>query len=125
MTYTISGIVKKNIGRGRKLGFPTANIDVAENIPDGIYLARIDIDNPGVEQKKLPALVFIGAAVTYGETARNAEAYILDFNQDIYGLPVTFELLRKIRDNRKFESEDGMIRQIKDDEEKARKYFAE
>jgi FAD synthase len=109
-----SGVVKKNLGRGTKLGFPTANIDVPENAEDGLYV--------GLANKK-PALVFIGSSKTFDETDRKAEIYILDFIGDLYGQEIEVELLKKLRENKKFESEQALIDQMKQDEQVAREFF--
>lgn len=114
----IQGIVKKNIGRGRSLGFPTANLELTEKIADGIYLAWTK-----VEAKIHPSLVFIGAAETFGEKARKAEIYILDFDKDIYGQKVEAELLKKLRDSHKFATQEELIAQMREDEKQARYYF--
>ncbi len=126
MPTTIQGIVKKNLGRGKKHGFPTANISVPSEVDDGIYLgyAVILSDLTNVRKgEKLPALIFVGAALTFGDTERFAEAYILDFHGDLYDLPVEFHLLERLRDARKFVSAEEMIKQIKEDEKIARVYF--
>ena len=113
----ISGVVKKNKGRGRELGFPTANFEIGEDIEDGIYIATVG-------PMELPALLFVGAAETFGEKKRWAEVYILNFHEDISGQELEVELIKKMRENQKFESEADLIEQMKKDEEQAREYFA-
>ena len=108
------GIVKKNLGRGTKLGFPTANIDAPEGLEEGIFVGLV---------YGAPALIFVGAAKTFGETERKAEVYILDFSADIYGREIEVETIKKIRDNQKFESEAALVEQMKRDEEVARAFF--
>ncbi len=115
---TIIGKVKKNSGRGKLLGFPTANLDVDEATPEGIYLGYTNFD-----EKRLPSLIFVGRAVTFGETKKRAESYILDFDGDLYGKEIRLELVEKIRDGRKFAAEQEMVMQIKGDEKIARVYF--
>lgn len=112
----ISGIVQKHLGRGKKLGFPTANIKVGKNVKDGIYVGTVG-------PMKLPALVFIGVAKTFDEEKRWAEVYILDFDEDIYGKEIEVELKNKIRNNKKFDSQAELVRQMKKDELLAREYF--
>lgn len=73
---------------------------------------------------ELPALVFIGAAETFGEKDRKAEIYILDFDEDIYGQEVEVEIIKKIRENQKFDSKEALVEQMKEDERLAREYFA-
>ncbi len=112
----VSGIVKRHLGRGRKLGFPTANLEVETKLEDGIYLATVG-------PTELPALVFLGAAKTFGDTERKVEVYILDFDEDIYGEQIEVEILNKLRDNRKFRSEEELIKQMGEDEKQARQFF--
>lgn len=112
------GIVKKNLGRGAKLGFPTANIDVPKATNDGIYTA-ITYCNTVTYY----SIVFIGAAETFGESDRKAEVYLLDFDGDLYGQQIEVEVIKKIRDNQKFESEAELVDQMKKDEQVARELF--
>jgi riboflavin kinase/FMN adenylyltransferase len=126
----ISGVVKKGAGRGKLLGFPTANIDLPKNleIEDGLYVGFVQSGNPPHPTLFSPgegrqALIFVGANETFRESDKKAEVYILDFNQDIYGVEIEVELLKKIRGVIKFDSEEKLIEQMKDDEKQARKYF--
>ncbi|MBI3103344.1 riboflavin kinase [Candidatus Daviesbacteria bacterium] len=116
--YKIWGKVRKHNKRGRKLGFPTANINLTRNIPEGIYISSTKIG-----KKKYPALTFIGAAKTFNEKKFHAEIYILDFNENIYGKWISVELIKKIRRNIKFDLTEQLIEQMKEDEQLAREYF--
>lgn len=109
-----SGIVKKHLGRGKKLGFPTANIEASEGFEDGIYF--------GLAIKK-PALIFIGASETFDEHERKAEIYILDFAGDLYDQKIEIEIIKKLRENKKFDSQEALIEQMKKDESEARAFF--
>lgn len=111
------GRVKKGSGRGRGLGFPTANIELQIEVSDGIYVGTVG-------RAELPALIFIGIPKTFNETIRRAEVYILDFNEDIYGEEIEVTLMQKIRENQKFDSVDKLIEQMKIDEKTARFFFA-
>lgn len=114
----LSGQVQKGVGRGRKLGFPTANIPLGEKTGDGLYFGQVKIKNSTHK-----CLVFIGASETFGEQDRKAEVYILDFNSDIYGQTIEVQLLKKIRKSIKFSSPEALITQMKIDEQLARDYF--
>lgn len=116
--YKFWGKVRKANLRGRKLGFPTANVNLSKNIPEGIYISKIKLD-----KKYHQSLTFIGKAKTFNEKKVYAETYILDFNQNIYGKWITITILKKIRGNTKFNSVDKLIAQMKKDEQIARKYF--
>lgn len=125
----ISGIVKKNLGRGRKLGFPTANLDYEGDLAEGVYFGTVKIipTNPPLskreKQRELMALIFIGAPRTFADERKRLEAYILDFDQDLYGQEIEVQIQKKLRDNLKFESEAELIAQMKQDERMAREYL--
>lgn len=116
--YVFWGKVRRHNQRGKKLGFPTANINLAKNIPEGIYVSYTKIGN-----SVYPGLTFIGQARTFNEKSFQAETYILDFKQDIYGKWLSVKLLKRIRGNRKFNSAQDLIAQMKKDEKEAREYF--
>ena len=118
----ISGKVTRNTGRGRTLGFPTANLDskIGTETEDGIYVGFCAI----VPQRgRKAALVFIGVPETFGETERQIEVHILDFDEDLYGKNLTVKLIKKIRDNQRFDSEEALIAQMRRDEGAARAFF--
>lgn len=116
--YKFWGKVRTDQKRGNKLGFPTANLNLTKNIPEGIYISIAKI-----QSKKYPALTFIGKVKTFNEKKFQAETYILDFRQNIYGKWMSVELLKKIRANKKFNSAQELVEQMKKDEQVARKYF--
>ena len=116
--YNFWGKVRRHNQRGRKLGFPTANINLAKNISEGIYVSRAKIGT-----SIYPALTFIGKAKTFNEKKFQAEIYILNFKQDIYGEWLSVKLLKRIRGNKKFNSAEELSAQMKKDEVVARKYF--
>ncbi|OGE83957.1 MAG: hypothetical protein A2846_00190 [Candidatus Doudnabacteria bacterium RIFCSPHIGHO2_01_FULL_49_9] len=119
----IRGIVKKNLGRGKDLGFPTANIEVPVSVEDGLYLAMTNSKFQISKTEKFPSLAFVGAAETFGEKEKKLEVYILDFNRDLYGKEIEVQLLEKLRKNIKFNSQEELVSQMKDDEKAARKFF--
>lgn len=114
----IQGVVQKGRNRGKNLGFPTINMPLSEPIEEGIYLSYISIAD-----RQYNALTFIGPAKTFGETEPFAETYVLHFDQDIYGQTVTVSLLKKLRDNIKFESEEALIKQMEEDKRQAEEFF--
>lgn len=116
--YKFWGKVRKHNQRGRKLSFPTANVNLKKNIPEGIYISKTEIGN-----SIYPSLTFIGTAKTFNENKFHAENYILDFNQNIYDKWITVKILKKIRPNKKFKSAEDLIKQMKQDEKEAREYF--
>lgn len=105
----IRGKVKKGFQKGKSLSFPTANIKLKKDIEEGIYISHTTI-----KKIKYSSLTFIGEM---------AETYILDFDEDLYGRWISVELIKKIRDNRKFFSDEELIKRMKKDELVARSFF--
>ena len=116
--YVLQGIVIQGKKRGKIFGFPTANIPLDKDVPEGIYASEVILMD-----KVYPAATFIGAAETYNENDKKVESYILDFNQDIYNKKITVKLYNKLRENKKFTSEQKLVEQIKKDVEGVKKYL--
>lgn len=112
------GIVQKGDKRGRLLGYPTVNLRLHKNIPDGIYIAIVKVN-----EKIYQSATFIGTAEMFGKKEKKAESYILNFNKDIYNKWITVTLLKKIRDSKKFGSIEALKKQIKQDVSKTQHYF--
>jgi len=110
----IDGIVVGGDRRGGTLGFPTANLRVEPSLlvpAYGIYAGAVD---------DRPAAVSIGVNPHYGGTERRIEAYLLDWEGDLYGDRLVVELWRRLRDERAFASEAELIAQIARDVEETR-----
>lgn len=121
--FMISGIVIKGDGRGRLLGFPTANFQ-QENVvipPPGIYLAQVFF-----RARKYNALFYIGKRPSFKEsnTALSLEAYLLDFKGNLYGKRLDVRIIKKMRDSIKFPDEKELVLRIKQDVVSARRYFS-
>lgn len=116
--YNFWGKVRKHKQRGRKLGFPTANVDLHQQITEGVYISKTKLSG-----ELFNSLTFIGTAKTFGEKKYHSETYILDFNENIYGQWISIELINKIRGNQAFKSAEDLIEQMKEDERKTRQYF--
>lgn len=114
--YTFSGIVVKGRQLGRTIGFPTANVQVAESyklIPsNGVYAVKAM-----VRGNWLNGIMNIGNRPTVDGIGRTQEVYILGFNEDIYGENITVELVGYIRSEQKFNSLDELKSQILKDKE--------
>lgn len=119
MIYKFWGKVRRANLRGKKLGFPTANINLSRKIPEGVYVSKTKVSGSVYR-----SVTFIGTAKTFNEKKFHAETYILDFSENIYGKWVTVELLKKIRGNQKFKATRDLVEQMKQDEIQARQYFA-
>lgn len=120
--YAITGIVIDGDKRGRQLGYPTANINPDhELIPDpGVYIAHVSISN-----SQYNGVVSIGYRPTFNKTTIAVEAYILDFNREIYGEKLTISFLKRIREEKRFDTVDSLIVQIKEDVELTQEFFLE
>jgi riboflavin kinase/FMN adenylyltransferase len=110
--YAIAGSVAAGAGRGRTLGFPTANVasDRPLLLPTGVYLGRMSVDG-----RPRVAVVNVGVRPTFGETTLAIEAHLLNFSGDLYGRPVRLEFLERIREERRFGSVDELRAQIERD----------
>jgi riboflavin kinase/FMN adenylyltransferase len=119
----LDGIVVEGEHRGRQLGFPTANvgIDKSFNIPaKGVYAARAVVNG-----QQYNAVVNIGSKPTFHEAYPiSVEAYLFDFNSDIYGQAISLSFVERIRDEKRFESLDALVAQIKQDAQTAQAILA-
>ncbi|EKE19777.1 MAG: hypothetical protein ACD_8C00107G0004 [uncultured bacterium] len=97
----IIGIVIEGKKLGRKLGFPTANIELREMLEGGVYAG-----NATLEGKKYHSAIFIWADKPL------LEAHLLDFEGDLYGKKIEVEIDSKIRESIKFEDEDEIKKQV-------------
>ena len=118
--HEITGVVMAGQKRGKTLGFPTANLLLTEDIPEGIYAATVTIKN-----KLYQAATFIGNAKTFNESDKKAESYIFDFDQTIYGEEITVKLYQKIRNNQNFSSVEELVSQMIEDVKNITKFFKE
>jgi riboflavin kinase / FMN adenylyltransferase len=111
----VRGEVVRGDGRGRALGYPTANIVPDERLvrPDqGVYACLAD---------GMPAAINIGTRPQF-ETGRGVliEAYIIDFDGDLYGHELRLDFLQRLRGERLFDSAEALVEQIGRDVERAR-----
>jgi riboflavin kinase/FMN adenylyltransferase len=113
-SFFYTGIVVKGDGRGRKLGYPTVNLDTRCReklmLPPGVYGATA---LSGSERH--PAVVSVGINPTFSAQKTKIEAHILDFKQDIYGQNITLELNSFLRNEMKFNSGKELAEQINKD----------
>ncbi|MBI5025857.1 MAG: bifunctional riboflavin kinase/FAD synthetase [Nitrospirae bacterium] len=116
--YAITGIVVRGDGRGKAIGFPTANIaPIHEIIPaNGVYAVKLFIRN-----RCYSGIANVGYRPTFDRNTLTIEVNIFDFDEDIYGEEITLPFIRKIRDEIKFIDINSLIQQINLDIETARK----
>lgn len=116
--FRITGTVVPGDRRGRELGFPTANIEppARKVIPaDGVYAGYAVVG-----ESRLPAAVNVGVRPTFGENHRLIEAFILDFEGDLYGETVAVEFAHWLRPEARFDSVDDLVVQMNADVERTR-----
>lgn len=117
-SYAISGEVLRGDQLGRKLGFPTANVDVRGLVlpPFGVYAAHVK-----TQSGSFPAVVNIGVRPTVAARPEpRCEAHLLDFDGDLYGQQAEVGFVEFIRAERKFENVEALRRQIAADAAAAR-----
>jgi riboflavin kinase/FMN adenylyltransferase len=116
--YTLPGAVVPGAGRGRTLGFPTANVapDRPVLVAPGVYACTLEV--AGQSRR---AVVNVGVRPTFGEDTLAVEAYLLDFSGDLYGQTVRLVFVSRVREERRFPSVDALRAQIADDVETARR----
>ncbi len=108
----IRGIVQHGRGLGHQIGAPTANVDIESglDIKLGVYSSRVTLR--GADYR---AVTHIGTNPTVGGNPLRSESHIFDFEGDIYGEPISVELLDFIRGEMKFSSLEALIEQIHQD----------
>ena len=117
-----SGRVTRGQGRGRTLGFPTANLRLYGDklLPQGVFAAEVQYPGSGI----FPAVAHLGPRPTFAEAALVVELHILDFAGDLYGQTLQVALIKKLRDQRAFAGPDELVGQIRKDIHQARALFA-
>ena len=121
--YMVSGTVVSGKQLGRTIGYPTANIKVAQDyklIPAiGVYVVGVT-----VKGKDYYGMLSIGTNPTVGGTEKTIEVYIFDFNDTIYDEEITVRFLTRIRGEEHFGSIDLLIEALKNDEVFSRKFLS-
>ena len=120
--HRLEGIVVRGDGRGRDLGFPTANLSTTKfaAVPaDGVYACRFLQGG-----KVRDAAVSVGTNPTFSGRERRVEAFVLDVNEDFYGQRVALDFVARLRGQLKFDSSDELVVQMREDVEEARRLLA-
>lgn len=123
---SILGTVIRGTSLAGKLGFPTANIDPHHEVipPSGVYAVKVLLNNAELPAK-LNGICNIGTKPTFKQSdERHIEAYIFNFNRNIYGKYLELQFIKKIRDEKKFASPKKLAEQIKKDIGIARRIFS-
>ena len=123
--YSLTGRVTEGFHEGRKIGFPTANLDTDETgklVPaSGVYAVHVQLEN---EQHLRPAMMNIGTRPTYDGQLQTLEVHIFDFDSDIYGQQLRVVFDRRIRNEMKFSSPQELAKQLEKDKEEIRRIYA-
>jgi riboflavin kinase / FMN adenylyltransferase len=118
--YSLRGPVIRGDGRGKQIGVPTANIDYPREkiVPaKGIYAGWAYVGN---EKHRAAISIGINPTFTPDKQTLSVEAYLLDFDADIYGKELKIEFIARLRDELKFDSVDALVEQIWKDVEVTR-----
>jgi len=115
--YWIKRRVVKGDGRGSKIGFPTANLQNTDKLclKEGVYLVRVEDKHYGVAN--------YGYRPTFGGKKKVLEVHLLDFSGNLRGKRIKVEFLKFLREEKKFESPEELVSQIKRDIETAKSYL--
>lgn len=111
--YRITGEVIRGMGLGRKLGYPTANLEFNQfkALPkEGVYAATVIVDDVS-----FGCMMFVGKNHLNPEEAFSVEAHILEFDRDIYGEVITYLPFEFVRENRRIKTNEELIQQIDKD----------
>jgi len=119
--YSLTGTIVEGRRRGREIGFPTANLQTANELipPNGVYATTLTID--GIVHA---ALTNIGLNPTFGDcTTATIETYVLHYDGDLYGRAVQLGFVQRFRDERRFDDVDALKAQIEADRRRAERLF--
>jgi riboflavin kinase/FMN adenylyltransferase len=121
--FALRGPVVRGEERGRKIGFPTANIAVAPDLAMpkfGVYVTRAYLG-----ESTYDSVTNIGRRPTFSGDRPTIETHLFDFDGDCYERELRIELLHRVRDEQRFDGIDALVAQIRRDAEEARAYFRE
>lgn len=114
--HRLEGIVVRGEGRGRKLGFPTANLSTPHfaAVPaDGVYAAWFYL--AAEPHRRLASAVSVGTNPTFFGRERTVEAFVLDLDEDLYGERVALDFVSRLRGQITYTGVDALVQQIGDD----------
>jgi riboflavin kinase/FMN adenylyltransferase len=117
--FYVEGPVMHGLENGRKINFPTLNMEIDENLlPNGVYISRTFIDG-----KVYKSMTNVGTHPSISELSKPIiETHVIDFSEFIYGKVVKVEVLKFIRDQKKFASLNDLKEQLKKDLIQAQNY---
>jgi riboflavin kinase/FMN adenylyltransferase len=116
--FVVDGSVVPGAGRGAGLGFPTANLEVPGRMllpAEGVYAGKAFVGS-----QAHVAAINIGTNPTFGAEPLHLEAYLLDYDGEVRGMPMSVEFWQRLREEIRFGSPEDLARQIKEDVERTR-----
>lgn len=120
--WSIRGRVGHGDGRGRTIGFPTANVHLRASLvtpPDGVYAARV-----GIGASTHGGVLNLGTRPTFAGRSRTLEVHVFDFDGDLYGAWLRVHFIGRLRAERRFDGPDALRRAIANDVATARRLLA-
>ena len=118
--YSVSGPVVAGDARGRLLGFPTLNVDIADSRkllpPDGVYAVRVE-----GSRGRFDGMMNLGGRPTFGDERRRIEVHLFDVDGDFYGDRVDVAFVARLRDTMRFSGPDALVAQLRLDADAARR----
>lgn len=118
--YSVGGEVVVGNKLGKKIGFPTSNLNIDNDMvspPNGVYITKCYYN--GVSY---PSITNVGVKPTIGSYKKNVETHIFNFNKELYGKHIRVEFLEKMRDEKKFDSVEELAKEITENCIQARAY---
>ena len=112
--YRVSGIVERGEGRGRQIGFPTANLRLPPQklVPAlGVYATLVELP----DGRHQPGMMNVGRRPTFNGMNVTVEVHVLDFDGDLYGEDLSVQFVQRLREERKFESAEALAVQLSED----------
>ena len=118
--YMLEGTVTRGEGRGRQLGFPTANLSTDNELfpPNGVYATAVLMDG-----EILASVTNVGVRPTFGAARSVVESHIFDIDRDLYGCRIQVAFVQRLRDELAFSDSDALRVQIARDCDEARALF--
>ena len=128
--HRVDGVVVRGDRRGKEMGYPTANVETPRftAIPaDGVYAGRLVLRDPrsGVSKESLPAAISVGTNPTFAGSRRTVEAYVLDFDGDLYGEHVGIEFVARLRPMAAFDRVEDLLAAMAGDVERTREILSQ
>ena len=120
--YLLRSTVEHGSQRGHTLGYPTANLAIPESKlipPHGVYAVRIEVDGAGYQ-----GAAYVGVRPTFGERTETVEAYLFDFEGDLYGRELAVSFVQRLRGERRFATVQALQQQMGKDVDKAKRVLS-